>query len=168
MVITQHIPAGFSGTFATRMNTLCQMEVREAVQGDIVRRGLVLIAPGDYHLVLRQTAAGYSVDLPQGPLVCYQRPSADVMFASVAKVAGPHAVGVLLTGMGTDGAKGMLALKQAGASTIGQDEASCVVYGMPREAARLGALSAVVPLQEIARVLIETVQQRAGAIARAV
>jgi two-component system chemotaxis response regulator CheB len=168
MVVTQHIPASFSNMFAMRMDTLCAMEVREAAQGDVLRRGLILIAPGDYHLLLRRSAAGYTVDLEQGPAVCYQRPSVDVMFASVAKAAGPYAVGVLLTGMGTDGARGMLAMKQAGAQTIGQDEASCVVYGMPREAARLGALTAVVPLNDIARVLVDTVQRRGGMIARAV
>ena len=168
MVVTQHIPPGFSGAFAARMHKLCAMEVREAAQGDVLRKGTVLIAPGDYHLVLRSGPAGYTVDLQQGPLVCYQRPSVDVMFASVAKAAGKHAIGVLLTGMGTDGAKGMLALKQAGAPTIAQDEASCVVYGMPREAARLGAVSTVASLADIPRVLIETVQHRGEALPRAV
>jgi len=168
MVVTQHIPAGFSGAFAARMNSLCAMEIREAAPGDVLRKGMVLIAPGDYHLVLRSGPAGYAVELQQGPPVCYQRPAVDVMFASVAKVAGPHAIGVLLTGMGTDGAKGMLALKQAGGTTIAQDEASCVVYGMPREAARLGAVSTVASLADIPRVLIETVQQRGNAMPRAV
>jgi two-component system chemotaxis response regulator CheB len=148
-VIAQHIPAGFSLAFAQRLNRLCAMEVREAVQGDTLRRGLVLIAPGDFHLMLRQTAAGYTVELQQGPPVCFQRPSVDVMFASVAQAAGPRAVGVLLTGMGNDGAKGMLALKRAGAMTLAQDEASCVVYGMPREAVRLGAVDKVASLTEM-------------------
>jgi two-component system chemotaxis response regulator CheB len=168
MVVTQHIPAGFSGAFAARLNSLCAMDVREAVHGDVLRKGQILIAPGDHHLVLRSGLAGYVVELQQGPPVCYQRPSVDVMFASVAKAAGPHAVGVLLTGMGTDGAKGLLALKQAGATTIGQDEASCVVYGMPREAARMGAISIVASLADVARILTETVRQRGSARSKAI
>jgi two-component system chemotaxis response regulator CheB len=168
MVITQHIPAGFSLAFANRLNTLCAMEVREAVQGDVLRQGLALIAPGDYHMLVRRAGAGYAIELQQGPQVCYQRPSVDVMFASVAQAAGARAVGVLLTGMGTDGAKGMVALKRAGAPTIGQDEASCVVYGMPREAARLDAVSIVASLSDVPRLLIETVQGRAHTVARAV
>jgi two-component system chemotaxis response regulator CheB len=168
MVITQHIPAGFSLAFANRLNTLCAMEVREAAQGDVLRQGLALIAPGDYHLLVRRAGAGYAIELQQGPQVCYQRPSVDVMFASVAQAAGARAVGVLLTGMGTDGAKGMVALKRAGAPTIGQDEASCVVYGMPREAARLDAVSRVAALEEIPRTLIETLQRQAKVAAKAV
>ena len=157
MVITQHIPAGFSRAFADRLNTICAMEVREAVSGDLLRQGLALVAPGDYHMLLRRSAAGYVVELQQGPPVCYQRPSVDVMFASVAQAAGAHAVGLLLTGMGNDGAKGMLALKRAGAPTIAQDEASCVVYGMPREAVRLEAVSKVASLADIPSVLLETI-----------
>ncbi len=168
MVITQHIPAGFSLAFANRLNTLCAMEVREAVQGDVLRQGLALIAPGDYHMLVRRAGAGYAIELQQGPQVCYQRPSVDVMFASVAQAAGARAVGVLLTGMGTDGAKGMVALKRAGAPTIGQDEASCVVYGMPREAARLDAVSIVASLGDIPRRMIETAQGRAHTLAKAV
>jgi len=166
MVITQHIPAGFSLAFANRLNKLCAMEVREAVNGDQLRRGLALIAPGDFHMLLRRASSGYTVELQQGPQVCYQRPSVDVMFASVAQVAGPSAVAVLLTGMGADGAKGMLALKRAGAPTIAQDEASCVVYGMPREAMKLDAVSTVASLADIPRVLAETVARHAGAAAR--
>lgn len=157
MVVTQHIPAGFSLAFANRLNSLCPMEVREAADGDTLRRGLALIAPGDYHLLLRRAGTGYVIELQQGPPVCYQRPSVDVMFTSVAQTAGSHSVGVLLTGMGTDGAKGMLALKNAGAATIAQDEPSCVVYGMPREAKRLGAVGTVASLTEIPRVLARTV-----------
>jgi two-component system chemotaxis response regulator CheB len=148
-VIAQHIPAGFSLAFAQRLNRLCPMEVREAVQGDLLHRGLALVAPGDFHLMLRTTPAGYAVELQQGPPVCFQRPSVDVMFASVAQAAGARAVGVLLTGMGNDGAKGMLALKRAGAATLAQDEASCVVYGMPREAVRLGAVDTIASLNEM-------------------
>jgi len=168
MVITQHIPAGFSLAFANRLNTLCAMEVREAVEGDVLRQGLALIAPGDYHLLVRRAGAGYAVELQQGPQVCYQRPSVDVMFASVAQAAGARAVGVLLTGMGTDGAKGMLALRRAGAPTIGQDEASCVVYGMPREAARLDAVSIVASLSDVPKTLIEALQRQANVAAKVV
>jgi two-component system chemotaxis response regulator CheB len=162
-VITQHIPAGFSRAFADRLNQLCSLEVREAVDGDVLRKGLVLIAPGDFHLLLRHAGPGYTVELQQGPQVCYQRPSVDVLFASVAQSAGARAIGVLLTGMGTDGAKGMLALKRAGAATIAQDEASCIVYGMPREATRLGAVGTVASLHDIPAVLLETLRRQARA-----
>jgi two-component system chemotaxis response regulator CheB len=160
MVVTQHIPAGFSLAFANRLNKLCSMEVREAVNGDLPRRGLALVAPGDYHLLLRYSSGGYAVELQQGPQVCYQRPSVDVMFASVAQAAGSHGVGVLLTGMGTDGAKGMLALKRAGGVTIAQDEASCVVYGMPREAKRLDAVDTVASLMEIPGILTDAMRRQ--------
>ncbi len=133
--------------------------------GDSLHSGLALVAPGDYHLLLRRTGSGYSVELQQGPQVCYQRPSVDVMFASVARAAGSHAIGVLLTGMGSDGAKGMLALKQAGAKTIAKDEASCVVYGMPREAVRLDAVGTVAPLLDIAGILIRSEKTQSFAAA---
>jgi two-component system chemotaxis response regulator CheB len=162
MVITQHIPSGFSLAFANRLNKLCRMEVREAVNGDALRRGLALVAPGDYHMLLRRASNNYFVELQHGPQVCYQRPSVDVMFASVALAAGEHSVGVLLTGMGADGAKGLLALKKAGAATIAQDEASCVVYGMPREARRLGAVDTVAALHDIAGVITRTVKAHAA------
>lgn len=167
MILTQHIPAGFSLAFANRLNKLCRMEVREAVDGDVLRRGLALIAPGDYHLLLRRTGTGYAVELQQGPQVCYQRPSVDVMFASVAQAAGSNSIGIILTGMGNDGAKGMLAMRRTGATTIAQDEASCVVYGMPREAKRIDAVCTVASLNEIPRILIETVKQYAKAQAKA-
>jgi two-component system chemotaxis response regulator CheB len=167
MVITQHIPAGFSLAFANRLNKLCNLEVREAVDGDTLHRGFALVAPGDYHLLLRRAPSGYMVELQHGPQVCYQRPSVDVMFASVAQAAGHHAVGVLLTGMGTDGAKGMLALKRAGAATIAQDEASCVVYGMPREARRLDAVGTVASLADIPGVLARAVKPHAMPATRA-
>jgi two-component system chemotaxis response regulator CheB len=159
MVITQHIPAGFSLAFANRLNKLCNMEVREALDGDTLHRGLALVAPGDVHLLVRRAGTGYAIQLQRGPQVCYQRPSVDVMFASVAQAAGSHGIGVLLTGMGTDGAKGLLALRHAGATTIAQDEASCVVYGMPREATRIGAVCTVAPLAGIADVLTRTSTQ---------
>ncbi len=160
-VITQHIPRGFSLAFANRLNSLCSMEVREAVSGDVIRRGLVLIAPGDYHLLLRDTPAGRVVELQQGPQVCYQRPSVDVMFGSVARVAGSRAVGLLLTGMGTDGAKGLLALKKSGAVTIVQDQASCAVYGMPKEAVQLGAADIIAALGNIPSVLKDAFRKQA-------
>jgi two-component system chemotaxis response regulator CheB len=157
-VITQHIPAGFSEAFAKRLNQCCSMEVREAVQGDALHPGLVLLAPGDFHMLLRRNGNRYSVELQQGPQVCYQRPSVDVMFASVAQAAGAQAVGVLLTGMGTDGAKGLLAMKQAKAKTMAQDESSCTVYGMPREAVRLGAADRVIALGDMPAAIGETLR----------
>jgi two-component system chemotaxis response regulator CheB len=145
-VITQHIPAGFSQAFANRLNQTCSMEVREAVHGDSLHAGLVLVAPGDFHMLVRRSGSHYSIELQQGPQVCYQRPSVDVMFASVAQSARGQALGVLLTGMGSDGAKGLLAMKRAGAATMAQDEETCTVYGMPREAVRLGAVDRSVAL----------------------
>jgi two-component system chemotaxis response regulator CheB len=167
MVVTQHIPAGFSLAFANRLNKLCSMEVREAVDGDTLLRGVALVAPGDYHLLLRRSGTGYAIELQQGPQVCYQRPSVDVMFASVAKAAGSHGVGVLLTGMGTDGAKGMLAMRHAGAATIAQDELSCVVYGMPREANRIGAVGTVASLADIPGILRRATRPHPTAVAMA-
>ncbi len=162
IVITQHIPAGFSTAFANRLNQLCALEVREAAEGDMLSPGLALVAPGDYHLLVRKVATGYRVELNQGPQVCYQRPAVDVMFASVAQAAKDRAVGVILTGMGADGAKGLLAIKRAGAPTIAQDEASCVVYGMPREAFRLGAVDTVASLHDIPGVIGATLRRHAG------
>ncbi len=150
IVITQHIPAVFSLAFANRLNDLCAMEVKEAQDGDTVTRGRALVAPGNFHMLLRKSpGGGFRVTVQDGPRVCYQRPSVDVMFSSVADAAGPRAVGVLLTGMGSDGARGMLKMKQGGAKTMAQDEASCVVYGMPREAVRLDAADQVVSLSRI-------------------
>lgn len=162
-VITQHIPAGFSFAFANRLNQLCRMEVREAINGDTIRPGLVLIAPGDFHLLVRRAGSRYVVELQQGPQVCYQRPSVDVMFASVTQSAAAHALGILLTGMGTDGAKGLLAMRRAGAPTIGQDEQSCIVFGMPREAARLGAVEITASLHDIPQLISETLRRNLGA-----
>jgi len=149
-VITQHIPAGFSRAFADRLNGLCPMEVAEARDGDLVRAGRALIAPGGLHMLLRKAGDEYRVAVKDGPPVCYQRPSVDVLFSSVAEAAGADAVGVILTGMGSDGAQGMLRMMKAGAQTIAQDEASSVVFGMPREAIRLGAAGRVMPLLGIA------------------
>jgi two-component system chemotaxis response regulator CheB len=150
IVITQHIPPVFSRAFADRLNQICPMQVKEAEDGDAVVPGRALVAPGNFHMVLRDGGSGYRVQVKDGPPVCYQRPSVDVMFSSVAEAAGSLAVGVILTGMGSDGAQGMLRMKHAGAKTIAQDEASCVVFGMPREAIRLGAADRVAPLSRIA------------------
>lgn len=148
--IVQHIPAHFSRAFAERLNTQCAFEVREAKNGDVVRSGLALIAPGGFHMILRKSASGYLVELNEGPMVHHQRPAVDVLFDSAVRAgAGPHCLALLLTGMGADGAAGMLSLKNAGAATIAQDEASCVVFGMPREAIRLGAAQKVLPLDQM-------------------
>jgi two-component system chemotaxis response regulator CheB len=149
--IVQHIPAHFSLAFARRLNELCELEVREAKSGDIVTPGLALIAPGGFHLVLSWRGDAYEVRLSEGPRIHYQRPAVDVLFSSAVKAgAGPHALAILLTGMGSDGATSLLELRNAGAHTIAQDEASCVVFGMPREAIRLGAAESVLPLGQIA------------------
>lgn len=153
-VITQHIPAGFSKAFSERLNHLCRMEVKEAEDGDELYEGRVLVAPGGLHMLLRRAGSGYKVSVKDGPRVCYQRPSVDVLFRSVAEAAGANAIGALLTGMGSDGAMGLSELRQAGASTIAQDEESCVVFGMPREAIRLGAAAQVLPLQQIAPAIL--------------
>jgi two-component system chemotaxis response regulator CheB len=157
IVIAQHIPPVFSAAFANRLNSLCAMEVREAQNGDEVRPGRALVAPGNFHMVLRRSGGMYRVEVRDGPQVCYQRPSVDVLFSSVAEAAGNRSVGVLLTGMGADGAQGLLRMKQKGARTIAQDEESCVVYGMPREAVRMGAVDTVLPLSSIAAAMLQQV-----------
>jgi two-component system chemotaxis response regulator CheB len=154
IVITQHIPPFFSLAFANRLNQICRMEVKEAQDGDALTPGRALVAPGNFHMVLRRQGDAYRVAVRTGPPVCYQRPSVDVLFASVADTAGSCATGVLLTGMGSDGAQGLLRMKQAGARTIAQDEASCVIFGMPREAIRLGAADRVLPLERIAHAIM--------------
>jgi two-component system chemotaxis response regulator CheB len=148
-VIAQHIPPGFSRAFAERLNQICAMEVKEAADGDTVSPGRALVAPGNFHMRLLRSGGVYRVRVETGPRVCYQRPSVDVLFHSVAESAGKQAVGVLLTGMGSDGAQGMLAMRQRGARTLAQDESTCVVFGMPREAIKLGAIEQVVPLTRI-------------------
>jgi len=158
IVITQHIPAGFSRAFANRLNEMCSMEVKEAQEGDTLCTGRVLVAPGDLHMLLRKSGESYRVVVKTGPRVCYQRPSVDVMFSSVAESAGAHAVGVLLTGMGSDGAQGLLKMRQAGARTIAQDESSCVVFGMPKEAIRAGAADRVVGLSGMPQAIMAAVQ----------
>jgi two-component system chemotaxis response regulator CheB len=154
IVITQHIPPVFSRAFADRLNQICPMEVKEAVDGDLANPGRALIAPGNFHMLLRKSAEGYRVQVKDGPPVCYQRPSVDVMFSSVADSVGGHAIGVLLTGMGSDGAQGLLKMRNAGARTLAQDEASSVVFGMPREAIKVGAAEHVVALSRMASAII--------------
>lgn len=148
--VVQHIPGYFSKAFADRLNQVCQMEVREAVQGDNTRPGLALIAPGGWHMLLQRDGGQYVVRLNQAPPVHHQRPAVDILFDSAVKSgAAPHSAAALLTGMGADGASGLLHLREAGASTIAQDEETCVVYGMPREAVALGAAQAILPLDQI-------------------
>jgi len=149
IIVVQHMPPNFTKAFADRLNTLCKIEVREAKDGDAVLPGLALIAPGNYHMLLARSGARYYVEVKNGPLVCHQRPSVDVLFNSVAKYAGANALGVIMTGMGRDGAAGMLKMREAGARTMAQDEASCVVFGMPKEAIRQGGAEVVVPLKDI-------------------
>lgn len=162
IVITQHIPPVFSRAFAQRLNEICPMEVKEAADGDVVAPGRALIAPGNFHMLLRKGPEGYRVQVKDGPQVCYQRPSVDVMFSSVADVAGAATVAAILTGMGSDGAQGMLKLKRAGARTIAQDEASCVVFGMPREAIKLGVVDKVVPLNHVAGTILRELHVPVG------
>ena len=153
IVIAQHIPAVFSAEFAKRLDQTCRIRVKEAVDGDAIRPGWALIAPGNFHLTIRRSGDGWRAVVAGGERVQYQRPSVDVLFESVARHCGSGAVGVLLTGMGADGAAGMLAMKKAGACTIAQNEASCVVFGMPREAIRLGAVDSVLALDRIGEAL---------------
>jgi two-component system chemotaxis response regulator CheB len=154
IVVVQHIPPVFSTAFANRLNDLCRIQVKEAADGDRLTPGLALVAPGNFHMTLAKRGSEYRVSIQDGPRVCYQRPAVDVLFESVANAAGPDAIGALLTGMGADGAQGMLKMKRAGAQTIAQDEASCVVFGMPREAIRLGAADRILPLNRIASELM--------------
>lgn len=149
IMIVQHMPANFTTSFAERLDQLCQIKVKEAEDGDSVVPGTALLAPGNFHMMMRRSGARYYVNIKSGPLVCYQRPAVDVLFNSVAAYGGANAVGVILTGMGKDGAQGMLKMKEAGAKTIAQDEKSCVVFGMPKEAIELGAVDKIVSLRDI-------------------
>jgi two-component system chemotaxis response regulator CheB len=150
IVIVQHMPEVFTRAFANRLDSLCQISVKEAEANDTVLRGRALIAPGNHHVLLKRSGARYYVDIKDGPLVCRHRPSVDVLFRSAARYAGQNAVAVIMTGMGDDGARGMLEMKEAGAATIAQDEATSVVFGMPNEAIKLGAVDEILPLQSIA------------------
>jgi len=150
IVVVQHMPEVFTRAFANRLDSLCRITVKEAETSDTVLRGRALIAPGNYHLLLKRSGARYYVDVKEGPLVSRHRPSVDVLFRSAARYAGRNAVGVIMTGMGDDGARGMLEMKQAGAATIAQDEATSVVFGMPNEAIKRGAVDTILPLPAIA------------------
>ena len=157
-VVVQHMPAHFTASFAERLNNECAVQVKEAQEGDSVIPGQVLIAPGDYHVLLRRSGARYYVSVKDGPPVCRQKPSVDVLFNSVAKYAGPNSVGAILTGMGNDGANGLLNMRNAGAHTMAQDEKSCVVFGMPKEAIECGAAEQVLALNIIPQTLLTLVQ----------
>ncbi len=149
MVVVQHMPPNFTASLAARLRSVCALDVLEAKDGDRVINGRVLIAPGGRHMRLKRSGAQYVVEVFDGPLVNHHRPNADVLMKSVAQCAGPNAIGVVLTGMGDDGAKGLMEMRQAGAQTAAQDEASCVVYGMPKEAARIGAAQHIVSLDDM-------------------
>jgi two-component system chemotaxis response regulator CheB len=154
LIVVQHMPEHFTAAFARRLDVLCRVEVKEAADGDSVIPGRALIAPGNRHVLLKRSGSRYHVQVKEGPLVCRHRPSVDVLFRSAARYAGPNAIGVLLTGMGDDGARGLLELRQAGSATLVQDEATSVVYGMPEAAIRLGAAQQILPLEEIPRALM--------------
>jgi two-component system chemotaxis response regulator CheB len=160
IVVTQHMPEYFTRSFAERLDQLCAIRVKEAEDGDRVHSGRALIAPGNTHMVLRRSGAHYHVEVKRGPLVKRHRPSVDVLFNSVARYAGRNAIGVLMTGMGDDGAAGLKAMHDEGASTIAQDEETSVIFGMPHEAILLGGVDRVVGLPEIARTVLELVATR--------
>ncbi|WP_298266687.1 chemotaxis response regulator protein-glutamate methylesterase [Geobacter sp.] len=151
IVIVQHMPEGFTRAFAQRLDGICRISVKEATDNDSVIRGRALIAPGNRHTLLKRSGARYYVEIKDGPLVSRHRPSVDVLFRSAARYAGENALGVIMTGMGDDGASGMREMKEAGAFTIAQDEATCIVFGMPNEAIKRGGVGKVVPLELIAR-----------------
>jgi two-component system chemotaxis response regulator CheB len=156
IVIVQHMPENFTRAFSKRLNDICRIEVKEAENGDSVLRGRALIGPGNKHILLKRSGARYFVEVKDGPLVCRHRPSVDVLFRSAARYAGPNAVGVIMTGMGDDGARGMKEMKDAGAYNIAQDEASCVVFGMPNEAIKHGGVDKVLPLDAISTAVIRS------------
>ena len=154
IVIVQHMPEKFTAMFAERLNGLCEIEVREAQDGDHVLPGLALIAPGGQHMQLQRNGAQYRVEIRDGPLINRHKPSVDVLFRSIARQAGANALGIILTGMGDDGARGLKEMRELGAETLAQDEASCVVFGMPKEAINLGAAQRVLPLQRMATAMM--------------
>jgi two-component system chemotaxis response regulator CheB len=155
IVIVQHMPEMFTRAFADRLNRDCHIAVKEATDGDPIVSGRALIAPGNHHLLVRRIVSGYVAQVTDGPLVSRHRPSVDVLFRSVAQSVGPNAIGVIMTGMGNDGAQGLLEMRNSGAQTIAQDESSCVVFGMPKEAITLGAAVAVAPLLRIAETALK-------------
>ena len=154
IVVVQHMPEKFTAAFAERLNGICRVEIKEAKDRDRVLPGQVLIAPGGRHMTLNRSGAMYFVEVRDGPVVHHHRPSVDVLFRSVAKVAGSNAMGIIMTGMGSDGALGLQAMHEAGAYTVAQDEASSVVFGMPKEAIKLGAVDRVLPLQDMGREIL--------------
>lgn len=158
ILIVQHMPENFTAAFAKRLNGLCKIEVKEAAHNDSVLRGRALIAPGNKHMLLQRSGARYYVDIRDGQLVSRHRPSVDVLFRSAARYAGKNAIGIIMTGMGDDGARGMLEMKQAGAFNIAQDEKSCIVFGMPNEAIKRGAVDTVKSLHELAGYAIQVAQ----------
>ncbi|MCJ8509290.1 chemotaxis response regulator protein-glutamate methylesterase [Rhizobium lemnae] len=160
IVIVQHMPEKFTAAFAKRLNGLCEVEVKEAEDGDPVLRGHVLIAPGDKHMLLERRGARYHVSIRSGPLVSRHRPSVDVLFRSAARAAGANAMGVIMTGMGDDGARGMEEMHQAGAFTVAQDEASSIVFGMPKEAIARGGVDRIVSLEQIAQEIMAADRRR--------
>jgi two-component system chemotaxis response regulator CheB len=155
IVIVQHMPEKFTALFAERLNGLCQIEVREARDNDRVRAGLALIAPGGRHMMVKRSGAQYYVEVKDGPLVNRHKPSVDVLFRSVAQVAGRNALGIIMTGMGDDGARGLKEMRDSGASTVAEDESTCVVFGMPKEAIKLGGAAKVTPLDRIPHEIID-------------
>jgi len=161
VVVVQHMPERFTAAFAQRLDQICRITVKEAVPGDRVVRGQALIAPGNRHLLVHRHGTEYEVELVDGPRVSRHRPSVDVLFRSVAQAAGPHAVGVLLTGMGDDGAAGLLEMKRCGAATIAQDEATSVVFGMPKEAIERGAVDRVLPLPAMTAAILNATRSSA-------
>jgi two-component system, chemotaxis family, protein-glutamate methylesterase/glutaminase len=165
ILIVQHMPAVFTTHFANRLNQESRIEVKEAADGDLVLPGRALIAPGNLHMTLKQSDKGYYVKVSEGPPVCFSRPSVDVLFTSVAAIARKKAVGVILTGMGADGARGLLEMRKHGAFTIAQNENTCVVFGMPKEAIRLDAAQSILPLDQIAAAIVCQVSQTTPTLA---
>jgi two-component system chemotaxis response regulator CheB len=156
-LVVQHMPANFTTSFAERLNELSAMTIKEAKDGDSLVNGVALLAPGNYHMLLKRSGARYYVQIKKGPLVHHQRPAVDVLFHSVANYAGSNSVGVILTGMGSDGALGLLKMKEAGARTVAQDEKTCIVFGMPKEAIKLGAAEKVVPLNSVGKTVLNMI-----------
>lgn len=154
IVIVQHMPENFTKAFAKRLDSICKISVKEAENGDTILRGRALIAPGNKHMILQRSGAKYYVELKDGPLVSRHRPSVDVLFRSIARYAGRNAIGIIMTGMGDDGAKGMLEMKEVGAYTIAQNEETCVVFGMPNEAIKLNGVDSILPLNRISEAVL--------------
>jgi two-component system chemotaxis response regulator CheB len=160
IVVVQHMPAQFTTSFAERLNDLSAINVKEAANGDSLVNGMALIAPGNYHMLLKRSGARHYVQVKSGPLVHHQRPAVDVLFHSVADTAGSNAAGALLTGMGADGAAGLLKMREVGARTVAQDEKSCIVFGMPKEAIKAGAAEKVMPLKDIGKTVLNMITEK--------